>query len=1333
MSNIFKYNISIYKRSLPFLMLLVFMMFAKSGLAQVYPVQVNTNLTPPYSLKLSDYATTQSEKLILNVLMTDVNEYNRQLRFRFSIKDNGLDIRSNDIVVGANPVFADGGVPLRLTNLDLRPYFELRNLQGISPQQYNSPLPDGMYQFCFEVFDWVSGQRLSNPNLGCFNAYLIINDPPFLNLPRKGDLVEAKNPQNIVFNWTPRHLNATNVQYEFELRELWDTQIDPQAAFLASPNLYSTTTRNNTLLYGPGETTLLENKTYAWRVRALVSDGISETSVFRNNGYSEIFYFTYTADCSSPQFILAKSLSSDSEEITWQPNLDHQGYNVQYRKKGVRDAVWFETNAVNPYTKLYNLEPGTTYEFRVGGQCMLPLANQEPRYSYSGIQEFTTPVKTEDSYYNCGIAPEIKITNKEPLPSLAANEVFTAGDFPVTIKAVEGQNGVFSGLGFIVVPYLADTKIAVEFSNVRINTDYQLYAGTLYTTYDPDWGNVDDMSDELDAVTEIPQAIGELADIIAEFFKEREERLDKLKELQKELEDAIITQEEFEEQSSKLVEEDIVDIDYYNGKLKDSVIDSPYATDEQKEEVKNLDPTALADNDDLSKADTDAIGKKDATNYSQTQKIIEQVAEQKKDAEDYLFSILMAMKAMDGDAYLKCKECESSTFEVDDNGETRRFSGRIGPKLLTCILGNIESGEPIEPSKFTQTAVSEEEQKTLENEFKTLENLVLNKQEGFLVVSKKDNDLLECNTLLNFEGFCTNDDVGDIELKHLAEELQQCNPTNITDVHSILISLNKQIRSNQQIEWATEDKVYVLNESGQVETVSLTDEQIENGEWTDTDIDQIFRVSYNESGILQFKAVGIRNSISIFDGKTANLKSLSQNMKVKGNAFLEAFKVKNVDDTPKLKGVNLDSDAFADGKKVAIKEDATFIKIISEGAGKMGTLLKTGTVEETTYLESTEPTEVVHAPGLVTGSTEAAVRAVTDVTGIVVLVYDLSVDEEARQQTWQGLKKVKDEIVDEPSALFPLLSDIIIEEATGNTPEDWAEINNEGADSGRKGHLTTKGAVRTTITVFTSGKLILKLPKIADDLAAKLLNAKLWNKFKKADGFTENMLQTFKKDINELLDKIPEAAESLSKIADFSSAQELADIVAKMNKLKDVPGLDKVIVDMASQWNKFHGGRFVLEYFSSKIDDLGGKLRFEVKQAVKLADGSDAARVYDGFVEKAGSVTKYELKNWAGWYPSSIKTQFIRDIQGINNLNEVKWVFNSTSGVNKGNLKAKFLETLKKADGSPVDELKTISESQIKKLFPEDIRFIDNNNRIDFLLDKLEDNNVFNKIFEVAE
>ena len=119
-----------------------------------------------------------------------------------------------------------------------------------------------------------------------------------------------------------------------------------------------------------------------------------------------------------------------------------------------------------------------------------------------------------------------------------------------------------------------------------------------------------------------------------------------------------------------------------------------------------------------------------------------------------------------------------------------------------------------------------------------------------------------------------------------------------------------------------------------------------------------------------------------------------------------------------------------------------------------------------------------------------------------------------------------------------------------------------------------------------------------------------------------------------------------------------------------------------------------MEYFSKKIENLQGKLRFEAPQTLVI-DGKEVARVYDATIEHAGGITKYELKNWVGWYPSSIKNQFIKDIQNIEKLDELKWVFNTTSGVNKSNLKEKIISTLKKADGTPIEEI--ITNNTIKK------------------------------------
>ncbi|WP_422091810.1 hypothetical protein [Tenacibaculum ovolyticum] len=463
--------------------------------AQRFPVQVTQNILPPYSTKLNDYATSSAVKLRLNLLLTDVVANNKQVRLKLRIQGNGLDIRSVDFVAGATPIFLNGGVLQQLTNIELASYFQPNNLIGITPQQYNKPLPEGLYTFCWEVYDTFTNQQLNHPTAGCTNVYLLLNDPPFLNLPYKGDQIVAQDPMNIIFQWTPRHTNATNVSYEFELRELWDTQIDPQAAFLASPNYYNETTYSTTLLYNIGKPTLLPNKTYAWRVKAKSTTGVSENSVFKNDGYSEIYYFTHSTACYAPTFALSESLGKDRVKITWQGVPDHKKYHVQYKRADIADAEWFEVYTYNNQAQISNLRAGKTYTFRVGGSCN-ELNDFNPLYSYSTTNQFTMPSKDEiGSSYTCGIVPEIQINNTNPLQNIGVNETFTAGDFPVTVKQVEGGNGSFTGVGYIVVPYLGDTKIAVTFEAISINTDYQLTDGVVRTTYDPTWGDVEDTND----------------------------------------------------------------------------------------------------------------------------------------------------------------------------------------------------------------------------------------------------------------------------------------------------------------------------------------------------------------------------------------------------------------------------------------------------------------------------------------------------------------------------------------------------------------------------------------------------------------------------------------------------------------------------------------------------------------------------------------------------------------------------------------------------------------------------------------------------------------------
>ncbi|GET46188.1 hypothetical protein [Capnocytophaga felis] len=169
-----------------------------------------------------------------------------------------------------------------------------------------------------------------------------------------------------------------------------------------------------------------------------------------------------------------------------------------------------------------------------------------------------------------------------------------------------------------------------------------------------------------------------------------------------------------------------------------------------------------------------------------------------------------------------------------------------------------------------------------------------------------------------------------------------------------------------------------------------------------------------------------------------------------------------------------------------------------------------------------------------------------------------------------------------------------------------------------------------------------------------------------------------------------------------------------------------IIIYSFTSWNKFQ-----LEY-ATKLLDEGASIRFEVSN---LSD--DIKRIYDIEIKKRVNgrteITNLELKNWSNFYPETIKNQFVKDLQNIEKLDELKWVFNTTSGVNKSNLKEKIINTLKKADGTPNEELEMIKLEQVKKLFPKEARIITNKNRLDFLLKKLEEDKIFNQIFEIVE
>ncbi|MCD9017600.1 fibronectin type III domain-containing protein [Parachryseolinea silvisoli] len=457
--------------------------------AQTYPVQVSTQIAPPFSPYLSDYSAADAQRFMVNFLLKDPTLPEYRCKLRLTIEGVGITIRTKQSFVPQPLVLPGGGIPLQVYGEELEEYFNPNNLDfaGFSKAQYTkgAKLPDGVYRFTVEVLDYNRGTVVSNK--GTAVAFIILNDPPLLNMPRTDTKVRILDPTNIPFTWTPRHTGSPNAafttEYIFRLVEIWPVTRNPYDAFLSQQPLYEITTNATQIVYGPAEPALIPGRKYAWQVQAKDVEG---RDLFKNQGKSEVFVFQFGDALGAPEGLYLQTANPTSLVVRWEQNVagtDAVKYRVRYRPhKGRAHDNWYEEESEEQWRALSQLQPETEYEVQVRAEQSVQVSE------YGPVKVFKTALPGANEFVcKSDVSPPPAPTTNAPAVRLGINDTIHAGGYDVLVRELsENNNGVYTGSGMAIVPWFMSAKVRVTFKKINVNEQHWLTSGEIKSVWNPD-------------------------------------------------------------------------------------------------------------------------------------------------------------------------------------------------------------------------------------------------------------------------------------------------------------------------------------------------------------------------------------------------------------------------------------------------------------------------------------------------------------------------------------------------------------------------------------------------------------------------------------------------------------------------------------------------------------------------------------------------------------------------------------------------------------------------------------------------------------------------------
>ncbi|WMN12195.1 DUF5675 family protein [Marivirga salinae] len=491
------------------------------------PVQVTSNLIPPYSLYLSDYSDANQNKWNIQLLLKDFTQTSYQAKLRITIEGAGIRLRTRQ-GYSPGPIRLEPGLPYKVDETDLSNYLNIQNMEvsGINRNKLASTqkLPEGFYEFKIEVLDYNRNNKVSNT--GTSMAWLVLNDPPLLNLPFEEKL-RIQDPQQVQFQWTPRHTSSPNsafeTEYIFRLWEIWPEGRNPNEVVRTTPPLLERTVMTTSYFYGLNDALLIPGRSYAWQVQAINLNG---RDLFKNQGKSEVRWFKYGDECLPITNLGAEALGTDRIRINWEGGWNHNRYIAQIRETGEEKWISYGTNIETKV--IYDLQAITEYQIRVIPSCG----------AIEGTAESTLTLSTPEQELNdfeCGAESDLPtIENREPIEQLNPGDRITAAGFTVILTEVIKTGDTYTGMGMIEVPLFNSARVEAMLNNIKVNTDKQLIGGNVESTLNPngpfildvdvvgeelseEFGNGEDNNGEKEDIGDLPETDididGEIADV----------------------------------------------------------------------------------------------------------------------------------------------------------------------------------------------------------------------------------------------------------------------------------------------------------------------------------------------------------------------------------------------------------------------------------------------------------------------------------------------------------------------------------------------------------------------------------------------------------------------------------------------------------------------------------------------------------------------------------------------------------------------------------------------------------------------------------------------------